>query len=183
MHHGPRVQKGRSTGFLNGNERPYNRPMAPRATDADLEHWYAIRDQVKARDRDDEPEELAPADAFPDTTGSRQRRQQLQHPAPEDRTGPNSAALERRIGKSCAGWEQAPTGPELFEALRAPHPTDRQKTLVALWVLEPDMYEVIEAWMEGAYTLKGLAAAMHRTGNAGIHPRRNRELNRFARHR
>ena len=169
--------------LFSGNERPYNRPVTTRATGADLERWYAIRDQVKARDRDDEPEELAPADAFPDTTGIRQGRQHLPHGTPDERTGPNSAALERRIGKSCAGWEQAPTSLELFEALRAAHPTDREKTLVALWVLEPDMYEVIEAWMDGAYTLKGLVAAMHRTGNARIHPRRNRELNRFARHR
>lgn len=156
--------------------------MTPRATSADLERWYAIRDQVKARDRDDEPE-LAPADAFPDTRGSWQERQHLAHRTPGESTGPNSTALERRIGKSCAGWEQALTSREFFEALRAVHPTDRQKTLVALWVLEPDMYEVTEAWMEGAYTLKGLAAAMHRTGHARIHPRRNRELNRFARHR
>ena len=59
-------------------------------------------------------------------------------------------------------------------------PTERQATIIGMWVCEATMDEILLACAEEAYTLRELIRAIHRTGNADTYPVRNRELNRLA---
>ena len=148
-----------------------------------LEEWRRLRARVKAEDRDDEPGVLAPPEAFTDMRGTADDRARFGMPTPPEQTGPASAAVARRITKSCAGWRRPPTTREFFEAVHATDPTDRQATIIGMWLREAPIDEVLLACAEEAYTLRELIAAIHRTGNAHRHPARNRELNRLARAR
>lgn len=145
-----------------------------------LEEWRRLRDAAKARDRDAEPTVLAPPEAFTDLRGSARDRARFGIATPRDRTGRASSTIERRITKSCAGWGRPPTSREFFEALHAAEPTERQATIVGMWVCEAGIDEVMLACAEEAYALRELIAAIHRTGNAGSYPTRNQELNRLA---
>ena len=148
-----------------------------------LEEWRRLRARVKAEDRDDEPGVLAPPEAFTDIRGTAEDRARFGMPIPPERTGPASAAVARRITKSCAGWPRPPMTREFFEAVHATDPTGRQATIIGMWLREAPIDEVLLACAEEAYTLRELIAAIHRTGNAHRHPARNRELNRLARAR
>ncbi len=57
---------------------------------------------MKAEDRDDEPGVLAPPEAFTDMRGTAADRARFGMPTPPEQTGPASAAVARRITKSCA---------------------------------------------------------------------------------
>ena len=86
-----------------------------------------------------------------------------------------------RIASSCAGWIEPPTGAEFFEAVRAETPTTRQADIISMWLLEATDDEILLAWAEEAYSFRELVNAIHRSGAAGDHPARNRQLNRFTR--
>ena len=111
----------------------------------------------------------------------RRRPGTIRNADPGRETGPASAAVARRITKSCAGWLRPTTTREFFEAVHATDPTHRQATLIGMWLREAPIDEVLLACAEEAYTLRELIAAIHRTGNAHRHPARNRELNRLVR--
>ncbi|MCY4664609.1 MAG: hypothetical protein OXC00_08095, partial [Acidimicrobiaceae bacterium] len=99
------------------------------------------------------------------------------------RPGGEAAAGGRQTRKRCAGGRGPPMTREFFEAVRATDPTDRQATIIGMWLREAPIDEILLACAEEAYTLRELIAAIHRTGNAHRHPARNRELNRVARAR
>ena len=82
----------------------------------------------------------------------------------DDERGPTARVLKCRIVSSCAGWPRKPTAEELYEALHAGEPTTREKALVSMWVSEAQDWELMDAWMQGVYTLRELVAAMHRCG-------------------
>ncbi|MCY4506560.1 MAG: hypothetical protein OXG35_06325, partial [Acidobacteria bacterium] len=73
-----------------------------------LEEWRRLRARVKVEDRDDEPGVLAPPEAFTDIRGTADDRARFGMPTPAEQTGPASAAVGRRITKSCAGWRGPP---------------------------------------------------------------------------
>ena len=145
-----------------------------------LEEWRRLRARVKAGNRDDEPSVLGPPEAFTDMRGTADDRARFGISTPAAETGPASAAIARRITKSCAGWRRPPTPREFVEAVRATDPTDRQATIIGMWLREAPIDEVLLACAEEAYTLRELIAAAHRTRNAHRHPARNQVLNRLA---
>ena len=95
----------------------------------------------------------------------------------ETETGPDSRTVRNRIARSCAGWPERPTGREFYDAIRAPRPTERQRCLISMWMLEATDEDVILAWAEEAYTLRDLVAAAHRAGAQDDNPARNHYLN------
>lgn len=95
------------------------------------------------------------------------------------RTGPHARVLAGRVASSTAGWVEPPSGQELYHALHARTPTSRQKALVSMWVKEATDAELIEGWVEKAYTPRVLVAAMHRCGCTRDWPR-NAYLARLA---
>ena len=79
---------------------------------------------------------------------------------------------------SCAGWPRMPTGEELYEALHAEHPDAYQQAAVGMWANEATEAEIMDGWIQEAYTLRELVAAMHRTGNTWNNSR-NRWIRRW----
>ena len=146
----------------------------------ELEEWYQLRDEAKTENPDAEPTALGPPDAFGELRGNARDRARFGLATPPDKTGPKSPAVARRIAKSCAGWNRPPTETEFYEAMRTAEPTERQATIIGMWVCEATMDEILLACAEEAYTLRELIRAIHRTGNADTYPVRNRELNRLA---
>ena len=144
------------------------------------EIWYQLRDEAKRQDRDAEPTALGPPEAFGNFQGNERDRRRFGIETPPEKTGPNSATVSRRIAKSCAGWIRPPTAREFYEAVHAPEPTERETGIIGMWVCEATMDEILLACAEGAYTLRELIKAIHRSRNAENYPIRNQELNNLA---
>ena len=132
---------------------------------------------ARTRYRPSEPR-LLPASSFEDR-GADERERGLSH-APTDpgERGPRSRTVARRFAMSCSGWKQRPTAAELYDAVRAQRPTERQKTILETWATEATDDELLAAWTEDAYTLRALVEALQR---AGVHRcRAAGALNRWA---
>ena len=97
--------------------------------------------------------------------------------APEDPTvrgnrEPNSTTVRSVLASACAGWGKRPDAAEFYEAIRSPTPTDRQVAIVNVMVIEATCNEILLAYneillayLQGAYTWRQLARAIHRCGN------------------
>lgn len=83
--------------------------------------------------------------------------------------GRHARAVQRRLASGCAGWKRRPTAEEFYDAVRAEQPTDRQASIIRMWGAEATAGELIEAWVQHAYTLRQLVAALHRA-NFGVDP-------------
>ena len=77
-------------------------------------------------------------------------------------TGRNAEAVRRRIMSSCEGWGKRPTPAEFYDAIRVAKPTNRQQSIVHMWGLEATTADLLEAWVQRAYTLRELVQALHR---------------------
>ena len=111
---------------------------------------------------DHTPCALAPPEAFSDEPAPRKWVDLLWPDQDPERTGPNSAAVESRLFSSCAGWREPPTARELYEAIREPQPTRRQRNIVNMWAAEATPREIFKAWAEHAYTWLGLSEEVER---------------------
>ena len=89
-------------------------------------------------------------------------------------TRPQEGAVRGRIARSTAGWRDRPTPAEFHVALRAAHPTDRQRAIVDMWAREAAPREMLLAWLQRAYDWRTLVAALHRHGQT-----RRGELNGY----
>ena len=98
---------------------------------------------------------------------------------PEPR-GARSEALADVVHRRCCGWAVRPTTAEMFHAIRALEPTDRQKSLIDAWFTEGSHVLFIDAWREHVYTDRQFVAALHRAGCArGDTPARARRIQRI----
>ena len=114
---------------------------------------------------EDQPTELKPPDAFPGPDEVRPDPElRRQGGVPDEETGPNSHAVYWRFFSSCAGWPEPPTPQEFYDAVRAPAPTRRQRSVLRTWFREATNSEVFWGWIEEAYTWPILVAAIHRVG-------------------
>lgn len=125
-----------------------------------------------------EHEHLMPLEAFDDeAAGDEDLHRLLDEPDPA-LTGPDSRTVRLRLRSSCAGWARRPEPAELYAAIRSSRPTERERSLLRMWANEPEWLELIQAWAERVYTLRELAAALHRAGIT--RSRHSRTLNRWA---
>ena len=122
----------------------------------------AAREAARRRIENDKwaPEALLPAEAFSDEPASQQDFARLCDP--DTPTGRNAHAVRRRILSSCAGWKKRPTPEELYHAVRAERPTPRQIVIIRMWGAEATVRDLLEAWVQHAYTLRQLVQALHR---------------------
>ena len=120
---------------------------------------------------------MAP-DAFDDETATGEDLHRLLDKPDPGATGPDSRTVRLRMCSSCAGWAQRPKPAELYAAIRSDSPTNREKSLLRMWANEAGWLELIQAWAERVYTLRELAAALHRAGIT--RSRHSRTLNRWA---
>ena len=141
--------------------------------------WRDACRKLRTSDRDAIPDTLGPPEVFNDTMGSATERQEYGHLVPNEETGPNSRAVTNRLRMSCAGWRSTPTAREFYQAVHEPTNTKRETAILLTWYHEAHIAEHIEARLEGAYSWRQLARALHRVGLT--HGEAARRLNRFAR--
>ena len=122
------------------------------------------------------PAMLLPPSAFSDRPAAEDEFRRLC--APGTPRGRHARAVQRRLASGCAGWKRRPTAEEFYDAVRAEQPTERQAGIIRMWGAEATAGELIEAWVQHAYTLRELVAALHRA-NFSCAPR-IRKINRWA---
>ncbi len=144
-----------------------------------LDEWRVLRRRVKAAHRDEEPEVLAPAEAFSDRRADETIRNEYLPGHDPTTIRERSATVRSRLASSCSGWAIQPTSAEFYDAIRAEPPTRRQRALIRMWTREAEPAQIVLAWAEEVYTMRELAAAVHRA--MADHPQVARELNRLAR--
>ncbi len=84
----------------------------------------------------------------------------------------------RHVGGACAGWCARPTSDELYDALRADNPTNRQRSIATVLINEASFEDLVNAHTEGAFTWRQLARAARSQGT--VPPLRIRQINAFA---
>ncbi len=102
-----------------------------------------------------ERERLLPAERFSDETAADETRGREQR-------GRHSTAIRMVPRPATSGWERRPTSGEFYDAIRADAPTSRQRAIVSTVITESRWRQIVEAWLQGAFTLRQLARAMHR---------------------
>lgn len=123
---------------------------------------------------------LASPEVFSDERADARLRADCGLRGEQPEIGPKSGAVAARLTRSCAGWTKPPTAQEFFAAIRARELTKRQRHLIATWLFEATNEDIIQAWLEEAYSFRELVRAIHNAGAEGDYPERNRELNQFA---
>ena len=121
---------------------------------------------------------LAPIDAFPDEYSAADDLAAIRLDADRDATGPHSQTIRGLLGGACAGWRVRPTSVELYDALRADNPTNRQRSIATVLINEASFEDLVNAHTEGAFTWRQLARAARRQGT--VPPVRIRQINAFA---
>ena len=121
---------------------------------------------------------LAPIDAFPDEYSTADDLAAVRLDADPDATGPHSQTIRGLLGGACAGWRVRPTSVELYDALRADDPTNRQRCIATVLINEASFEDLVNAHTEGAFTWRQLARAALRQGT--VPPLRIRQINAFA---
>lgn len=124
------------------------------------------------------PPRLRRPGVFADTKPTAEETRRLSRARGPEETGRHSITVELRLARSCAGWRERPKSREFYDAVRAGEPDERQRAILHVFAQEADWQELISAWAEGAYTLRELVAAFHRSGHAQC--RAARALNRWA---
>ena len=144
-----------------------------------LDEWRALRRQAKVTNRDEEPDVLAPPEAFSDRGADARLRDEYLPGHDPSAIRACSSTVDSRINGGCCGWATRPTSAEFYDAVHADRPTKRQRALIRMWTKEARPDEIVLAWAEEVYTMRELIAAIHRAG--ADHPQVARELNRLAR--
>ena len=137
-------------------------PLEDLVTDADLPP--RLVDVAKTTPYRPEDALLLPAERFSNRPASAWHGRLINAAAEPERTRGQSQAVALRLSRSCSGWEQRPSSNELYEAIRAKTPTQRERAILECWASEADWEELLQAWTEHAYTFRELAAALHRAG-------------------
>ena len=124
---------------------------------------------------------VLPPDRFLDEPMSEQDKREVLGPWYEAsvQAGPrNSGTVTGRFGQVCCGWPKPPTAAELYDAVRARNPTERQQAVFTTWLDESEKFELLEAYADGLHTLRELVTAMYRHG--GQTGPKSQFLNNFA---
>ena len=144
-----------------------------------LDEWHVLRQRAKAIHRDEEPDILAPAEAFSDRRADERIRNEYLPGHDPAAIRERSATVRSRLASSCCGWGVQPTSAEFNAAIRAEAPTSRQRVLIRMWAREAEPEQIVLAWAEEVYTFRELVAAFHRA--EADHPQVARTFNRLAR--
>ncbi len=155
-------------------------PLPPEAADPRKTDTWAWSRAETARRRHAAATQptLAPIDAFPDEYSTADDLAATRLDADPDATGPRSRTIRGLLGGACAGWRVRPTSVELYDALRADDPTNRQRSIAAVLINEASFEDLVNAHTEGAFTWRQLARAALRQGT--VPPLRIRQINAFA---
>ena len=75
--------------------------------------------------------------------------------------GRDAAAVCAVFARSTAGWEGPPSAGEFYVAIRARLPNARQRAVINVFLDEASVWQFQQALMQGAFTLRQLARAIH----------------------
>ena len=133
----------------------------------------------RRRRRDDtSPVRLPRPEAFPDGYTPPSTLLKYRPNADPAETGSRSRTIRIVILRRCCGWRTRPTTQEVYDAMRAEEPTPRQVAVMTVVLNSATFDEMVLAHLEGAFTWRQAARAMH------LHhcspPQRARQLARFA---
>ena len=135
----------------------------------------------RSRRDDTTPARLPPLGAFPDDYTPPSTLLEYRPAADPTETGPRSRTIRIVIRRRCCGWRTPPTNQEVYDAMRAEEPTPRQVEVMTVVLNSATFDEMVLAHLEGAFTWRQVARAMH------LHhctpPHRARQLARFRNHR
>ena len=162
-----------------GSAAPRTRRQEDETATSAAAHWRDQAARLRRHDRDALPEVLGPPEVFSAAQGGAEDRRRHGYTVSEAETGRNSRTVASRLRMSCAGWRQVPTAEEFYEAVHQPTGTRRETAILLVWYHEAHTIEQLHARLEGAYSWRELARALHRVGlTRGDGARR---MNRFAR--
>ena len=107
-----------------------------------------------------EPCELGPPEAFSDELAPIKLSRKLGLNTHRE-TGPNSVTLARVIASRTAGEPDPPTPAEVYDAMAAVKRNERQRYAVETWIINATPTDMLDAWIERAYSWRMLVRAMH----------------------
>ena len=140
--------------------------------------WAREETLRRTREEQDRHVVLKPPEAFSDEYSPPEQLARLRPDADPERTGPNSQTIRGVICGGCCGWGTPPTSAELYDAMRSNNPTERQRAVATVLIHEADFEDLLNAYIERAFTWRQLARAMHRRKH--VPPTRARQVNAFA---
>ena len=80
-----------------------------------------------------------------------------------------------------AGMPLPATQAEFHEAIATQTPNERQLAVLRIWLREATPLDVVQAWLDGAYSLRSIVQAMHATcGDRGWRPALTEKINELA---
>lgn len=127
-------------------------------TEQALRHWRETELRRRLQEEaDDRADVLAPPDAFSDDYAPA-------NPEVEGRRGRESSTVTGLLGGGCCGWSRQPDAAELYDAMRADRPTERQMAVAGALIGEAGIDDLLMAHLEGAFTWRQLATMIHRLG-------------------
>ena len=100
---------------------------------------------------------------------------------PDERHGSEARAIAGLLCGACCGWARSPTAAEFYDAMRATERTPRQRAIVSVLIVEGSNDTIALAYLQGAFTWRQLATAMHEHGDYS--PELADYVNLHARHR
>lgn len=141
--------------------------------------WVWSREETRRRHETSTTDPvLEPAQMFDDRYSTLFELAAIRPDADPARTGAHSQTIRGLFCGACAGWRTRPTSVELYDAMRADEPTNRQQSIAAVLINEASFEDLVNAHLEGAFTWRQLARAAHRQGH--VPPQRVRHINAFS---
>ena len=140
-------------------------------TGSELIAW--VQQETARRDEEENPErrtQLRPLEDFSDEYADPTKYKTVK----QERVGRKSATIDGMIAGECCGWPEPPTSDEVYEAMRAESPTERQQSMIDM-VLRADFETLFGGWMEGAFTWRQVARAIGQ--RPWLNPEQIQEIN------
>jgi len=136
-------------------------PTEHAAGPTDRNAW--VRTELERRGREEgaraQPVAVLPPEAFSDAYADPDPR------FPASGRAPDCEAIAGLLNRACCGWPQSPTAREFYEAMRTPVRTARQQAIVRVLIVDGTTDTVALGYLDGAYTWRQLAQAMHETNH------------------
>ena len=142
--------------------------------DPELLAWVERETARRSREENpDHPAQLRPLEDFNDEYADTSKYRSVN----QKRTGRESGTLAGLVIGDCCGWPEPPSSKEVYEAMRAERPTDRQESMIDV-VLRAEFETLFSAWMEGAFTWRQVARAVRE--RTWLEPEQIRAINTTA---
>ena len=121
--------------------------------------WNRGGRREESRDPNRKPCRLAPLHAFSDSVAADGLAVWVQ-PDHHPQTGRRSTTVRGVFASRCCGYADPPTAEDLYDAMRRPNPTARDRAVLTAWIVEATERDWLLAWTEQSYSWRMLARAI-----------------------